>query len=554
MLKRLYISNFALISEMDVAFPGKLTVITGETGAGKSIFLEALALALGKRADLLALKNAAKKCVVEAEFETSDLDLLSFFEENDLEFSTGITLRREISADGKSRSFLNDSLVNLNVLKLLSEKLIDIHSQHETLLLNQSDFQLEVMDAFAGSLDLFKDYKHEYTKLSKLNAELKNLTEQEIAARKELDYYKFLFEELEQVDLQAGIIKQLEEECATLENAETIKTNLLNAAYAINGGEQNLLGSLNQVKQLLNGLTKYNKRYQEFFERVNSTHIELKEIASEMEDAESLVDVDKSRQEEVNEKLDKLNRLLKKHNVSNEEELVKIKEEIEEKLVRFTSLETTIGLLSKQIERCKNTCLKLAKQLSDKRQKTMAAIEKEVKEMLLDLSMENAVFKIAHKTLPEPGPNGLDEVSFLFSANKGQELSALQKVASGGELSRLMLSIKSLLAKRKKLPTIIFDEIDTGVSGDVADKIGNILALMGNHMQVITITHLPQIASKGAHHLFVYKNDEAEKTVSHIKELHNDDRVTEIAKMLSTGKPTQSALVNAKELLSMKSL
>jgi DNA repair protein RecN (Recombination protein N) len=550
-LKRLYISNFALISEMDVSFPGELTVITGETGAGKSIFLEALALALGKRADLLALKNAAKKCIVEAEFETGNLGLNSFFEENGLEFNNTVVLRREISADGKSRSFLNDSLVNLITLKLLSEKLLDIHSQHETLLLNQSDFQLEVIDAFAGSLELFKNYKQEFTKLNKLSLELKSLSEQELLARKELDYYKFLFEELEQVDLQSGLLKQLEEESNTLDNAETIKTNLLNAANTINGGEQNILFSLNQVKQSIQSISKYNQIYQDFYERINSTYIELKELSGELEDAESFLDVDRARQEELHEKIDKLNRLLKKHGASNEDELLKIKEDIEEKLTRFSSLETTIGLISKQIERSKSTCLKMAKQLSEQRLKSVSDIETEVKTMLVDLSMENAVFSITNKILTETGSNGIDEFTFLFSANKGQALSTLEKVASGGELSRLMLSIKALLAKRKKLPTIIFDEIDTGVSGDVADKIGKILAGMGQNMQVITITHLPQIASKGNHHLFVYKNDEADKTVSHIKEIVSEERINEIAKMLSTGKPTASALVNAKDLLRM---
>ena len=551
-LKRLYISNFALISEMDVSFPGELTVITGETGAGKSIFLEALALALGKRADLLALKNAAKKCIVEAEFETGNLGLSSFFEENELEFNNTIVLRREISADGKSRSFLNDSLVNLTTLKLLAEKLLDIHSQHETLLLNQGDFQLEVIDAFAGSLDLFKSYKQEFTKLNKLSLELKALLEQEFQAKKELDYYKFLFEELEQVDLQNGLLKQLEEESNTLDNAETIKTNLLNAANTINGGEQNILLSLSQVKQTINSISKYNKIYHDFYERINSTYIELKELSGELEDAEGFLEVDRARQEELNEKIDKLNRLFKKHGASNEDELLKIKEDIEEKLTHFNSLETTIGLIGKQIERSKGVCLKTAKQLSELRLKSVSAIEKEVKAMLVDLSMENAVFTITNKTLAEPGPNGIDDVAFLFSANKGQALSTLEKVASGGELSRLMLSIKALLAKRKKLPTIIFDEIDTGVSGDVADKIGKILAGMGQNMQVITITHLPQIASKGNHHLFVYKNDEADKTVSHIKEIVNEERINEIAKMLSTGKPSPSALINAKDLLRMK--
>lgn len=551
MLHRLYISNFALINEMDVTFPGELTVITGETGAGKSIFLEALGLALGNRADLAALKNKTKKCIIEAEFEVKGLDLLPFFNEHEIEPEEKIILRREISSDGKSRSFLNDSVVSLNVLKLLAERLIDIHSQHQTLLLNQSNFQLEVLDAFAGSLETFKEYKTSFSKLTGLKNALRSLQEQESQARKELDYFTFLFSELDGVDVKAGSVKALEEESATLENAESIKSALALSANLINGGEQNLLSGLSQVKQTLQNISKYNKNYEQLFERFNSTYIELKELAGDLENAEEEVNVDPTRLEEVNSALDKLNRLLKKHNASNEEELLKTKSEIEEKLVKFGSLENEIEKTQKQIDQLSQSCLKQAEKLSSLRSKAIVGIEKQVKENLAELSMENAVFKIELTVLPELGATGIDQVKFIFSANKGGSLSELHKVASGGELSRLMLSLKALLATKKKLPAIIFDEIDTGVSGDVADKIGNILLKMGDAMQVITITHLPQIASKGTHHLFVYKKDDEDKTVSYIRELKNEERVTEIAKMLSTGKPSQSALVNAKELLNM---
>ncbi len=551
MLKRLYISNFALINEMDVSFPGNFTVITGETGAGKSIFLEALGLALGKRAELAALKNKTKKCIIEAEFEAKGLDLVSFFEENDLDSESTIILRREISIDGKSRSFLNDSVVSLNALKMLSEKLIDIHSQHQTLLLNQGSFQLEVLDAFAGSLGVFKEYKLEFAKFNKLNNNLKQLQEQETQARKELDYFQFLFEELEQAEIKPGQLKELEEESNTLENTETIKSNLLNASNTINGGEINLLSSLNQVKLSIQGISKYGKSYEAFFERINSAYIELKDLAGELEDAESEVNFDNVKLEEINTKMDKLNRLLKKHAVKTEDELLKIKTDIEEKLSRFGSLESEIEKTKKEITKAIETSARMAKDLTSHRTKAVAGIEKQVKEMLTDLSMENANFKIELIKLSEIGNNGFDQVRFLFSANKGGSLEELHKVASGGELSRLMLSLKALLATKKQLPTIIFDEIDTGVSGDVADKIGNILLKMGSGMQVVTITHLPQMASKGKHHLFVYKKDEEDKTVSYIRQLNNDERVTEIAKMLSTSNPTQSALKNAKELLSL---
>lgn len=551
MLKRLYISNFALINEMDVVFPGNLTVITGETGAGKSIFLEALGLALGKRAELAALKNKTKKCVIEAEFEAKNLDLASFFEENDLDAESTIILRREISVEGKSRSFLNDSVVSLSALKSLSEKLIDIHSQHQTLLLNQGIFQLEVLDAFAGTLNLYKEYKTEYTKLNKLNSGLKSLLDQEAQARKELDYFQFLFDELEQVEIVPGQLKTLEEESATLENAESIKGNLLQAANAINGGDTNVLSALSLVKNAIQNISKYGKNYAEFYGRINSAYIELKELAGDLEDSESQVHFDGAKLEEVNSKMDKLNRLLKKHAVTKEEDLIKIKTEIEEKLSQFGSLETEIEKNKKEIVKLTAASTKLAKELTQLRSKAITGIEKQVKDILTDLSMENANFKIELSQQTEIGPAGFDQVKFLFSANKGGYLDELHKVASGGELSRLMLSLKALLATKKQLPTIIFDEIDTGVSGDVADKIGNILLKMGSTMQVVTITHLPQMASKGQHHLFVYKKDDEDKTVSYIKQLNKEERINEIAKMLSTSNPTQSALKNAKELLSL---
>lgn len=549
MLKRLYISNFALINEMDVSFPGKLTVITGETGAGKSIFLEALGLVLGKRADTAALQNKSKKCIIEAEFEIKGLDLAAFFSENELEHDPHIILRREINAEGKSRSFLNDTPVGLNILKLLSEKIIDIHSQHQTLLLNQANFQLEIIDAFAGTLELYKNYKNDFLKLSKLSASLKALQEQESQAKKELDYFQFLFNELEEADLKEGQLKQLEEESLSLENAETIKSTLLNASTTINGGENNLIQTIAVLKQQLQLITKYNKNYAQFFERINSVYIELKELAADIDSAEESVTFNQVKLDEVNSKMDKINRLLKKHAVSSEESLLSVKKEIEDKLARFSSLETQIEKTAKQINELKKNCTAQANKLSLLRKGSVSGIENNVKQLLSDLSIPNANFKIEIKPLSELSSTGLDEVQFLFSANKGTALNELHKVASGGELSRLMLSLKSLLATKKELPTIIFDEIDTGVSGDVADKIGNILSRMGKSMQVVTITHLPQIASKGAHHLFVYKKDDEERTSSFIKELGKDDRVTEIAKMLSTGTPTQSALKNAKELL-----
>lgn len=549
MLKRLYISNFALIGEMDVSFPGGLTVITGETGAGKSIFLEALGLVLGNRADLTTLRNKTKKCIVEAEFQDSEEALKPFFTEHDLDYESTLILRREINADGKSRSFLNDSAVTLNTLKDLSEFLIDIHSQHQTMLLNAADFQMELLDAFAGSLRLYSDYRQDYLALGKLKQHLKTLTDQEIQARKELDYYQFLFQEFEEMDLHPGQLKEWEEESLALENAESIKSSLLNTSGIINGGEQNVLGALVQARQSLSGISKYHKQYQDYFDRIQSAYLELKELASECEQAESHVQFDQNRLEALNAKMDKLNRLLNKHHVKTEDELMVVRAGIEDKLMGFQSLENQIEKTNKEIRKQESQCLQKARDISKMRHGAKSGIEAQVKEVLANLSMENANFKIELSTGEELISGGIDAVKFLFSANKGGVLSELSKVASGGELSRLMLTLKSLLATKKNLPAIVFDEIDTGVSGEVADKIGRILQQMGKHLQVITITHLPQMASKGKHHLFVYKKDDEDKTVSHIKQLSEEERVLEIAKMLSSGAPGKPAIENAKVLL-----
>ena len=549
MLKRLHISNFALINEMEVSFPGNLTVITGETGAGKSIFLEALSLALGKRADLSALNLKTKKCIIEAEFSATNLDLNGFFLEHDLDFEPNLILRREINADGKSRSFLNDSPVSLSVLKLLSEKLIDIHSQHQTLLLNQSNFQLELLDTFAESLKIFKEYKIEFSSFTKSKIELQSLQEQEKLAKKELDYFQFLYSELEETEIKAGLLSGLEEESSKLENSEIIKSNLLAASNAISGNEINILIDLGKTKQSLQSLSKYSKNYSLLTDRIQSLYIELKELSADIEDAANEVVFDSDKLSQVNIKMDKLNRLLKKHQVNTEEDLLKIKSDIENKLNQFNSIENTIISKQKLIQISQNNCLKLSEELTKLRTKATHGIEQTIKKTLAELSMENAIFKIVLSQKSDLGINGLDELKFLFTANKGAELNELHKVASGGELSRLMLSLKALLASKKQLPTIIFDEIDTGVSGDVADKIGEILLSMGNNMQVIAITHLPQMASKGNHHLFVYKKDDEDKTVSYIKQLNKAERINEIAKMLSKSNPTVSAIKNATELL-----
>lgn len=549
MLHNLRIQNFALIEETEVRLNQGLTVITGETGAGKSILLGALGLTLGNRADISSLHNKTKKCIIEAQFNIKAYGLNLFFEAHELDFEENTTIRREITPEGKSRAFINDTPTTLNVLKELGERLIDIHSQHETLLLKETNFQFELVDAFAKTTSLFIDYKKLFAQLTKLKKQLEELTAQEIQAKKELDYFQFQFNELEEASFKTGEQKELEEESETLENAEFIKGNLVKTSLAISGGEENIVSALAIAKQQLQSVSKFGKQFNELFERINSVTIELKELANDIDNCEEEVVYDNVRLEEVNARLDKLNRLLKKHGVNTEAELLDIKKDIETKLQQFSSLELTIEKTQKEISALEKQCRISAKELSDKRQKATSGIEQNIKTMLTGLSMANAQFKIELKPLENLTTNGLDGISFLFTANKGAEFKELHKTASGGELSRLMLCLKALLAERTSLPTIIFDEIDSGVSGDVADKIGNILLAMGNNMQVITITHLPQMASKGSNHLFVYKSDTKDKTISSIKALTPDERVAEIAKMLSTGTPTETALKNAKELL-----
>lgn len=549
MLQNLRIRNFALIEETDVKFDKGLTVITGETGAGKSILLGALGLTLGNRADVNSLHDKTKKCVVEVQYNIKAYNLKSFFERNELDFEEVTTIRREITPEGKSRAFINDTPTTVSILKELGEQLIDIHSQHETLLLKESHFQFELVDAFAQTTQLFADYKKQFSALQKLKKQLEELTAQELQAKKELDYFQFQFNELEEANITLGEQQKLEEESETLENAEFIKSNLSKSSLAILGGDDNLLSALSVIKQQLQSVSKFGKQFNELYERINSVSIELKELAADIDNCEEEVVYDNVRLEEVNTQLDKLNRLLKKHGVNSEEELLTIKEEIESKLQQFSSLEVSIEKTQKEITTLEKQCKTLAKDLSDKRQKALSGIEQNIKTMLASLSMANAQFKIEIKQQDILTPNGFDSISFLFTANKGAEFKELHKTASGGELSRLMLCLKALLAERTALPSIIFDEIDTGVSGDVADKIGNILNSMGKTMQVVTITHLPQMASKGSSHLFVYKSDSKSKTISNIKSLNKEERIAEIAKMLSTGNPTETALKNAKELL-----
>ena len=549
MLNRLHISNYALIDELHVSFPGKLTVITGETGAGKSIFLEALGLALGNRADSSVLKNKSKKCIVEAEFNIKAYRLDPFFEEHGLDKGPEVILRREITAEGKSRAFINDTPVTLQQLKLLSESLIDVHSQHQTLLLNNGTFQFQLLDAFSGISAGADNYRKSFRRLNSLKKELEELSEKEKQAKKEQDYLKFLFDELNETELDQNTFLNLEEQARLLENAEAIKQSLSKTSGVLEGGEENVLLLLNQAKQSLSSVVKFNEEYRLLFERIQAAQIELKDISRELDLQNDKLIYNPKELDEIHEKTDRINRLMKKHSVSSVEDLATIKNELENRLRDFSSLENAISRLEKETEKLRSLCRNEAENLSRHRQKSIAEIEKQINVQLFELAMPNARFKIDLVQGETLSLNGIDNLVFRFSANKGGEFKELQKVASGGEMSRLMLCLKALLAEKKALPTIIFDEIDTGISGDVAHKMGSIFEKMADKMQVISITHLPQIASKGKHHLFVYKKDDKEQTSSFIKTLDQNERVVEIAKMLSTGKPTESAIKNASDLL-----
>ena len=495
------------------------------------------------------MQDKSKKCIVEASFNINDYALKDFFWANELDYEITTNIRREITPEGKSRAFINDTPVTLTQLKGLAERLIDIHSQHQTLTLNGSEFQLSVVDAYANHAGSLAEYGISFKQFKTLEKALTDLLARESQAKKDLDYFQFQFNELEDANLKPNDQLDCEQELETLNNAEDIKLNLSKAATGLNGGEQNLLTSLNEIKGILASFSKYKPEIKELSIRINSSFIELKDIGNELENLEQDIIYDPKRIEILSSKLDTIYRLQQKHQVKSVDELIVIQDELSNKLLEFSSLETEIEKTKKESDAVRKSLLTLAKKIAAARKKEIPKIEKEIASLLASLSMPNAKLKIEHFETEIFSANGIDSVNFLFSANKGSDFKELNKVASGGELSRLMLSIKSLIAQLTALPTIIFDEIDTGVSGDIADKAGSIMNLMAKAMQVITITHLPQIASKGQAHLFVYKEDKSNKTFSNIKKLSVEERVQEIAKMLSTGTPTAAAISNAKELL-----
>jgi DNA repair protein RecN (Recombination protein N) len=549
MLQKLVIQNYALIDNLEINFDKGLNILTGETGAGKSIILGALSLILGQRAESRYFFNQQKKCVIEGSFKIAGFHLNAFFEENDLDYEGETVLRREISADGKSRAFINDTPVNLTLIKNFGERLIDIHSQHATQEINDPDFQLLVVDSVAGHQELLNTYQSKFRAYKKSVTQLQQLIEQNDKAKADLDYYQFQFDELEKAAISNDEQELLEKELYTLNNAEEIKRNLSGAHYLMHEGETSAIIQLREAGQQLSAIEKFNPEVEELHERLKSTLIELKDIAAEVEILDQKTQTNEGRAEEVNTRLSLLYNLQKKHRVNSNEELLAIQDDLSDKIQQAVFGDEAVEKLQKQISTDKQDLEKLAADLSANRTKAIPVIQEKVLATLTEMGMGNSALEIEQTTLQDLAKTGTDVIRFMFSANKGHALADMSKVASGGELSRLMLSIKSIIAEYTALPTIIFDEIDTGVSGEVANKVGQVMERLSQNLQVITITHLPQIAGKGKSHYFVYKDDTAATTYTRIKKLDDNERVLEIAKMLSGDKPGESALQNARELL-----
>ncbi len=550
MLKHLTIENYALIRKLDIKFSEGFSVITGETGAGKSILVGALSLILGERADTQVLMDKSKKCIVEGSVYIKDYNLSEFLEQNELDYDDTTIIRREIIPSGKSRAFINDTPVNLNMLKEFGERLINIHSQHKILTLNDMDFQLAVIDNFAGHHEVIKEYRDTYRKYEKTRVYLNELKEKEEKSKADQDYYQFLHDELESANLKLYEQTEIESELEILNHSEEIKSNLLNSSMALLNADNNIIAQLNEISNSVSKLTEYHEQIKDISSRLNTCIIELKDISVEIENLEQKINYDPEQIDILNKRLDTIYSLEQKHRVSAIEQLMDIKNELSDKLLGISTLDEEIKTTSKELDTLQNHLTSLGLKISENRKKQIKNIEKELLEILSQLGMKEAQFKIDLSSTDKFSKDGMDKVSFLFNANKGVELKEISKVASGGELSRLMLGIKSLISQKNLLPTIIFDEIDIGVSGEIADKVGNIMRSISKTMQLIAITHLPQIAAKGDEQYLVYKENEGSSPNTQIKKLGPDSRVDEIAKMLSGEEVTEAAKQNAKELLS----
>lgn len=551
MLKSLFIQNFVLIDNLDIAFDRGFSVITGETGAGKSIILGALSLVLGSRADGKSIKKDSDKCIIEATFDISLYDLEKFFVKNDLEYDAGnCILRRELYASGKSRAFVNDSPVSLTILKELGSRLIDIHSQHQNLLLADNRFQLKVTDAVAENDILLILYRKEYNHFLALKRQLKDLAEQAARSRQEEDYIRFQVEQLSEANLREGEQAELEQEQEMLSHAEEIKGSLYKVTQLLRGDDT--AGAVQLIKSALSvveSIAAYYPSSQEIAERLRSAYIDLNDLAGDTDSRQDEVEFNPERLEWVNDRLNELYSLQQKHRVNTVEELIDLRDRFNARLAAIDSYDDQIGQVKQQLKESRKELVRQAAVVSAQRRTAARVISDKLVAMIAPLGMPNARFAVQVTAKSEPDADGMDEICFMFSANKNADLQPVAQTASGGEISRLMLCLKALIAGTTALPTIIFDEVDTGVSGDIADKMGDIMYGLGTKMQVFTITHLPQIAAKGNDHYFVYKEDLSDRTVTRIRLLAKDERIREIARMLSGSALTNAAIANAKVLL-----
>lgn len=549
MLTQLSIKNFALIDSLQVEFDKGLTIITGETGAGKSILLGGLALILGKRADLSSLKDKTRKCVIEAEFAIKKYRLKNFFAENDLDYDHDTIVRREILPSGKSRAFVNDVPVRLDVLNALGDQLIDIHSQHQTLQLTDNQFQFQVIDILANVSEEVDVYKEILKKYHATQKELRNIREEQIALEKEHDYNMFLLKELEEAKLEGLILADLEAQYERLNNAEDIKISLSASEQILSDEQVGVLNLLSELQVASGKLSDIAPEFEQLAARIKSSYIELDDIYNEIINLQGDISFDPALFEEISGKLQKIFDLQKKHNVLTLEELLSIQAELSEKAAVSENIDDLIQAKEKELQELSAQLKKIAKTIHAKRSQGIPTLVQQLEKMLTTLGMPNARFDIKVNLANQFYANGMDDLQFLFAANKGGNFNELKKAASGGELSRVMLCIKAILSKYMQLPTIMFDEIDTGVSGEVASKMAKIMQQMSKSMQVFSITHLPQIAAKGKQHFKVYKKDVNEVTTTQLKQLEAEERIQEIAQMLSGAKISNSALANAKELL-----
>ncbi|MBS6236836.1 MAG: DNA repair protein RecN [Bacteroides sp.] len=553
MLRSLYIQNYALIEKLDISFGAGFSVITGETGAGKSIILGAIGLLLGQRAEVKAIRQGASKCVIEARFDISAYGMEPFFEDNELEYEEECILRREVYASGKSRAFINDTPASLVQMKELGEQLIDVHSQHQNLLLNKEGFQLNVLDILSHNDEQLSAYQSLYREWKHAQQELADLIARAEQNKADEDYIRFQLEQLEEANLSAGEQEELEQETDVLSHAEEIKAGLFRVGQLLTSDEGGLLAGLKESLNTMLGLQKVYSPATELAERLESTYIELKDVSQEVSSQEEDVEFNPDRLEEVNDRLNLIYTLQQKHRVTTVEELLALAEEYAAKLAAITSYDERIGELTTLCDTLYNKVRKQAAVLTKARTGAAREVEKQMASRLVPLGMPNVRFQVEMGIRKEPGVHGEDTVNFLFSANKNGSLQNISSVASGGEIARVMLSIKAMIAGAVKLPTIVFDEIDTGVSGEIADRMADIMQEMGEQdRQVISITHLSQIAARGCAHYKVYKQDNETETNSHIRRLADEERVEEIAHMLSGATLTEAALNNAKALLGIK--